>query len=607
VSDSESSGRHEPGARDASGSSGGAPADAAGSGDVTASVLPAISVHAREAAFIGRVISGRYRIEAPIAAGGMGAVFRGEHLHMRKRVAIKILHAETEGLAGLAAQFEREAIAGAHVSHPNVAIATDFGELDDGSYFLVLEYLRGVTLAEVLESGPMALARAIHIAKQVAAALQAVHAMGIVHRDVKPRNIMLVQGPEDQAKLIDFGFAKVPMERMSVARADDPLHSPPGDHAMGDADTVFGTIGYLAPEAARGMDAVDGRSDLYALGAILYEMLSGKRPFEADKSAQLFHLHRTAPPPPFRERAPGLAIPPAVEAVVMRLLAKDPAARFQHGADVIAALDRALLASTRPPPPAFRPDESAAEIVIPPELRPRSRWRSLVIGAAFIGAAGGGWYLLRDRLPGADGAARSAEPSEAPVKQEVDGLGTAAWTAKLLAAPASKDWKGGAKALAALAELDPTALRAPEVAKAATAVAGDAARVPGSDPAVDRVFELLTQRFGSEGLDVLYAMVELRPATDVAAKRAFAELRQPAILERGSAALRVTVQLRDAACEKKAELFDRAAADGDKRTLAALTSLRTLPCRGAKDPCCFRTSKDLDKTIAALSERLKKK
>ena len=155
------------------------------------------SVHAREDALIGRVISGRYRIESPIAAGGMGAVFLGEHLHMRKRVAIKILHAETEGLEGLAAQFEREAIAGAHIEHPNVASATDFGELDDGSYFLVLEYVRGVTLAEVLEKGPLAVERAVSIARQIASGLGAAHAMGIVHRDMMSGNIMLTRGDED--------------------------------------------------------------------------------------------------------------------------------------------------------------------------------------------------------------------------------------------------------------------------------------------------------------------------------------------------------------------------------------------------------------------------
>ncbi|HZO13672.1 MAG TPA: serine/threonine-protein kinase, partial [Polyangiaceae bacterium] len=191
----------------------------------------------RAAAMLGRVISGRYRIVEPIAHGGMGTVFRGDHLHMRKRVAIKILHAETEGLPGLVAQFEREAIAGAHITHPNVAIATDFGELEDGSYFLVLEYVKGATLSDVLKDGPMPQDRVVHIAKQIASALHSVHEMGIVHRDLKPGNIMLQRGSGDQAKLIDFGFAKVPVDRISA----DVGHEFSEDRkTISDPDTVFG-------------------------------------------------------------------------------------------------------------------------------------------------------------------------------------------------------------------------------------------------------------------------------------------------------------------------------------------------------------------------------
>ena len=167
---------------------------------------------------VGRTISKRYRIESLIAAGGTGAVFRGEHLKMRKRVAIKVLHAELEGLILLKEQFEREAIAGAHISHPNVAVATDFGEFDDGSYFLVLEYVKGQTLKELLESGPLPVGRAIKIARQIASALSACHELDIVHRDVKSQNVMITtdETGADAAKLIDFGFASVKMERMKV-------------------------------------------------------------------------------------------------------------------------------------------------------------------------------------------------------------------------------------------------------------------------------------------------------------------------------------------------------------------------------------------------------
>jgi eukaryotic-like serine/threonine-protein kinase len=318
----------------------------------------------RAAALIGRVISDRYRIAELLAMGGMGAVYRGEHLLLKKRIAIKILHPEIENLPDLVARFEREAIAGAHIQHPNVAAATDFGKLDDGSFFLVLEYVRGTTLHHVIRGGPVEPRRAVHIARQIALALGAAHAMGIVHRDVKPRNVMLIEGKGDQAKLIDFGLAKVSMERLadslrsptsgsSGRRAlggvsSDRGHSGEGERLTG-VGVIFGTIAYLAPEAAFGMDAVDARADLYALGLILYEMLTGNHPFEASDMVELFKKQRWAAPPSFAARAPAVAASAALEAVVMRLLEKDPAARYQTTAELVAALDASLVEGATPP------------------------------------------------------------------------------------------------------------------------------------------------------------------------------------------------------------------------------------------------------------------
>src|SRR4051812_43176341 len=151
--------------------------------------------------------------------GGVGAVYLGEHVHMHKHVALKILHPDSAGLPDLVARFEREAVAGAHISHPNVAAATDFGELDDGSFFLVLEYVRGITLREVIQRGPVGSARAVGIAKQIASALSAAHAMDIIHRDVKPRNVMLIEGERDLVKVIDFGLAKLDLKQVSAVAA----------------------------------------------------------------------------------------------------------------------------------------------------------------------------------------------------------------------------------------------------------------------------------------------------------------------------------------------------------------------------------------------------
>ena len=438
---------------------------------------------------IGRTISKRYRIESLIAAGGTGAVFRGEHLKMRKRVAIKVLHAELEGLILLKEQFEREAIAGAHISHPNVAVATDFGEFDDGSYFLVLEYVKGQTLKELLESGPLPVGRAIKLARQIASALSACHELDIVHRDVKSQNVMVTtdEAGSDAAKLIDFGFASVKMERMSVARADDPLR----DSTEVDPDTVMGTIAYLAPEAVGGNDALDARSDLYALGVVMYEMLTGKRPFEGKTDAETFQMHRKTPAPNFIDKAPMLPVPASIEAIVLKLLAKDPDERYQTGDDVIAALDRAEAGRSRAP-------SVAPSVELPPDLDAmiarRSRWpKILAVVAVLGGAAAAVWFVpdvrtqLRDLgvpIPEDFGASDAKE-----LPTEVGGKGAAAWTASLLAAPGTKNYKGGAEALEALAQLDPTALAADGVADAAKAVAIGSA---SADDLGDRdVFALL--------------------------------------------------------------------------------------------------------------------
>ncbi|HMY16128.1 MAG TPA: serine/threonine-protein kinase, partial [Polyangium sp.] len=252
----------------------------------------------RARAFIGTVVSGRYRIVDLIATGGMGAVYLGEHVLMHKRIAVKILHPEVDDQPEIVARFEREAVVGAHVRHPNIAHATDFGKLDDGAYFLVLDYIEGRNLGDLIREGPMAASRVTRIAKQVAGALAAAHALGIVHRDMKPRNIMLDANMVPH--LTDFGFAKMSADKL-------PLTASRGDarpkSRLTGVGVIFGTINYLAPESAHGMDAVDERADLYALGVMMYEMLAGKHPFDSTDPVEMFNHHRMTPPPPFEKRA----------------------------------------------------------------------------------------------------------------------------------------------------------------------------------------------------------------------------------------------------------------------------------------------------------------
>ncbi len=263
----------------------------------------------------------------------MGAVYQAEHTHMHKRLAVKVLHPEMSRLPEVVARFEREAMAAAHIEHPNVAAATDFGKLDDGSFFLVLEYVEGKSLREAIAEGRMDLGRALHIMRQMASALGRAHALGIVHRDLKPENVMLVarDGDADFAKVLDFGIAKVPVGELVGE------HKVPGQ-ALTQLGMVYGTPEYMAPEQALGQ-AVDPRADLYALGVITFEMITGNRPFEHESKVTLLGMHVTAPIPSMLERVPDANVPPEVDAIVRRLLAKEASARFADARELLDALD----------------------------------------------------------------------------------------------------------------------------------------------------------------------------------------------------------------------------------------------------------------------------
>jgi serine/threonine protein kinase len=286
------------------------------------------------AALIGMTLSGRYLINRLIGEGGMGAVYEAEHTHMKKRLAVKVLHAEMSRLQEVVDRFEREAMAAAHIEHPNVAAATDFGKLEDGSCFLVLEYVEGQSLREAIGKGRLELGRALRVTFQIASALQRAHALGIVHRDLKPENVMLVEreGDPDFVKVLDFGIAKVPVGDIGTSvkpSADAPVLTQMG--------MVYGTPEYMAPEQALGQ-VVDARADLYALGVMLYEMLAGSRPFDHESKVSLLGMHVTARVPPFAERSPEALVPPEVEAIVMRLMSKEATDRFDGAKELSDAI-----------------------------------------------------------------------------------------------------------------------------------------------------------------------------------------------------------------------------------------------------------------------------
>ncbi|HSO33498.1 MAG TPA: protein kinase [Labilithrix sp.] len=294
---------------------------------------------------LGTVISGRYLIRELLGEGGMGSVYLAEHTHMKKRVALKLLHPEMSDNAEVQARFEREAMASAHIEHPNVAAATDFGRTEDGAYFLVLEYVEGTSLRDALEAGPLSVQRALRITRQMALALERAHESGIVHRDLKPENVMLVKREDepDFVKVLDFGIAKV-LELGAASASGDVAKRNSVGQPLTRLGTILGTPEYMAPEQALG-EAVTPAADLYGVGVMLYEMLTGLHPFDPPDRTAMLSFHIVAPVPLMQDRAPAVDVPATVEAVVRCLLEKDSKKRYPSARALIEAIDSAAKTS----------------------------------------------------------------------------------------------------------------------------------------------------------------------------------------------------------------------------------------------------------------------
>jgi tRNA A-37 threonylcarbamoyl transferase component Bud32 len=269
---------------------------------------------------------GQYRLMRPLGAGGMGEVFLAEHVLLKQPFAIKLLRPEHVADEAVLQRFEREVHAMARLEHWNTVEIYDFGHGADGSFYYVMEYLPGLDLHQLVRAcGPLPPARAIHVLRQVCAALQEAHANGLLHRDIKPGNVIVCEraGIYDVAKLLDFGLVK-------------SVGSNTNDTTLTQAGMVAGTPAYMSPEQASGMEHADARSDIYSLGAVAYFLLTGRLVFEKDTAMQTLAAHLYEPvTPPGRHRP---ELDPTLEAVVMRCLEKKPEERYQD----IGALDRAL-------------------------------------------------------------------------------------------------------------------------------------------------------------------------------------------------------------------------------------------------------------------------
>jgi len=314
---------------------------------------------AHDDSHIGRVLDGRYRITAPIAAGGMGAVYIGERIGMGKRVAIKLLHRSAAQNPEHRKRFEREAVAMSRVSHPNLVTVIDHG-VADGAPYLVMEYHAGATLRAALEHGPLPATRAVAIARHIVAGMRAIHEAGVIHRDLKPENVLLLEAVDhDFAKVLDFGVAK--------------MLDPGGENDVTRAGHVVGTPAYLSPEQAR-LQKLDVRSDIYSFGVMLFELVAGRRPFEAEDPLVFMRLHAEEPPP--KPRALGVSLSVELEDLILIALAKDPAIRYQSAADLAHALANVPEAGRRAAVRA--PDPAAATTILavdepPPKRRRRAR------------------------------------------------------------------------------------------------------------------------------------------------------------------------------------------------------------------------------------------
>jgi eukaryotic-like serine/threonine-protein kinase len=584
--------------------------------------LPGLRESGDPARAIGQVIAGRYRIVGLVARGGMGAVYAGEHLLLKAPVAIKLLGPEAKNLPELVERFRREALVGAHVRHPNIAAATDFGRQPDGSCYLVLEFVEGTTLEAELQGGPMEPGRAVQITIQIAEALSALHDRGVVHRDLKPSNVMLARRgvmakERDLVKLIDFGLAKLDRSLLADrASVDDE------ELRLTSAGVVFGTLAYLAPEAALGMQAVDARSDLYALGLVLYRMLAGRHPFTWQGEGELFRKQMQEIPPSLSEVAPRAAISAGLEAIVARLLEKEPGRRPQSAAELLRDLVR--LAEPEPPSVAepAAPAESVAlpAIALPRPTRMPTNWPWLAIAAA-AAAIGVGVVVLRPskraprlapvtasasratpasvgrsapasaRLPSSASAGPVSREREVPAAPPLTGAERKALEARFVSLVNTGKSAAASESLEELARRDPEFLSAKAGKNATIGLVNALSRT--NDPRADAAFDLLT-RAGPAGLDVLL-QIALYQGGSPAHPRAMATLADPRVGADVSPELRVTLELYRAGCESSPDLYQRAAEEGDVRAVRVFLAHRDrCPKSDVRERAFFRLQKRLD-------------
>ncbi len=569
---------------------------------------------------IGTMIGDRYRVEAELGSGGMGTVYRAEHVMMEKRVALKVLHPNLAVVGSVMDRFQREAVALSRIEHPNVVAATDFGKLKNGSYYLALEYVDGRNLAETLQAeGLFDVRRTLHIAHQIAEALNAAHGHGIVHRDLKPHNVMLTgQTGSETVKVLDFGLAKLRSKTIEGSTAN--------------IGAVFGTPHYMAPEQVASTN-VDARADLYSLGIMMYEMLTGRRPFDADSPNLVLDLQMSQPPPPLPEH-----LPDVVRALVLDLMQKLPEARPETAQIVAERIDSILHPKPVDDPKmwSFREwlsqDLGLGGLHIP-------RWALLLPAVVFLSIWVVGMFVSPDqpqtaivdggtappatpsssseRLP----AAALPEPNRLPLLISQAEFGDAAALAELRAITPTKRerdvWvvigqglvKAGQPA-EAVKELSIAVRQRPELEadEGVASVVRDIASSDNSAAALEAL-TLAATELGPRGVDILFSVwsetKNRTPATALAERY----LVDQAVLEHASKAIHIALDLRktDLTCEQTKALLEQAKLHGDTRSLRPMAKFRKVRGCGPnkRSDCyeCLRGSELLDEAIREANSR----
>jgi hypothetical protein len=366
---------------------------------------------------VGSILAERYHVLKKLGEGGMGQVYLAEHVKMGRRSAVKVMHPAMVNDADAIGRFNREAANASRINHPNVAGIYDFGETNDGLVYLAMEFIEGETLTELLKAnGALPPQRAAEIARQTAEALNVAHEMGIVHRDLKPDNIMITKDHDgnDCVKVVDFGIAKAAgSEAQNVTRTG----------------MVVGTPEYMSPEQLSG-DKLDGRSDLYSLGLVTFNMLTGKLPFPSDTTQSAMIMRLTDRPRPLAFMKGDVTWPAELQAVMDRVLERDASLRYPKARDFGRALvEAARLVATRPStadgtkimesvqaPPA-PPIGAAARRSAP--ASPRTRRTAMIVGGVVVAAAlaAGAFFMTRPSSTSTAGTAATVAAAGTPAAE----------------------------------------------------------------------------------------------------------------------------------------------------------------------------------------------